>query len=290
MDGMPTVLVTGATSGIGAEAAVDLADRGWRVFVHGRDPDRGQDVVDRAERVGGEASFFRADFTDRAAVRDLAADVRDRLDGGLDALVLNAGLACDECRLGWGGIEETFAVNQVAPYLLTHDLAGSLAEAAPARVVVTSSAVHPRGELDFEDTGDIDCSGSYDALDAYARSKFANLVFTMELADRFAAENVTVNAFHPGFIPGSGLYRSLGPFFRTAITLSRVVPFVGMTVEKGAEGIVYLTDAAEVADTTGAYFHRRRRKEPDSRVSDPARRELLWSVCADVAGVDPDWP
>lgn len=285
-----TVLVTGATSGIGAKAAVDLATRGWRVFVHGRDRSRGEAVVERARRASASdnVEFLRADFADRSAVRGLAETVRERTSR-LDALVHNAGLSRGSCRLAWDGVEETFAVNQLAPYLLTHDLATLLVDSS-ARVVVTASAVHERGELDFEDPTALVCAGSYDALAAYARSKLANVLFALELADRFAGSAVTANALHPGFVPGSRLYRHTGLLFRAAITLSRYVPFVGTAVEEGAEGIVYLVDSPEVEETTGAYFHGREREEPDPRVHDADRRERLWNLCADLADVSPDWP
>lgn len=287
MSETPTALLTGATNGIGAAAAVELASRGWHVLVHGRDPQRGEAVVARAQEAGGDATFFRADFANREAVRDLADEVRDHTDR-LDALVLNAGIASDPCRLVWDGVEETFAVNQGAPYLLTHELVDLLEQSAPARVVATSSTVHTRGELDFAGPEDIDCAGDTDTLDRYARSKLANLAFVMELADR--TDDVTVNAFHPGFVPGSKLYRNVNPLFRAAITAAQVIPFLGTSVDDAASGLVYLTDSEDVADVTGTYFEGTQPTAPDSRVDDPELRDLVWSVSASVAGVDPDWP
>lgn len=287
-EGTPTALITGATSGIGAEAAVTLAGRGWKVYVHGRNRRRGEAVVARVRAAGGDATFFQADFSSREAVRALADAVRSRTDR-LDALVLNAALSTDECRLAWDGVEEVFAVNQVAPYLLAHDLVDMLTATVPSRVVITSSGVHSRGELDFDGPADIDCAGDYDALDSYARSKLANLVFAMALADRLDGTGVTVNALHPGFVPGSGLYRNAGLPFRVALTALRIIPFVGTSVEDGARGLVYLTDSESVADTTGAYFHGTRRVEPDARVANSALQTLVWDVSAAVAGVDSEW-
>lgn len=283
----PTALLTGSTDGIGAAAAVELGARGWEVYVHGRDRRRGESVAARVREAGGTANFLRADLASPAAVRDLAATVRDRTDR-LDALVLNAALAREECRLAWDGVEETFAVNQLAPYLLAHELADLLRASAPARVVVTSSAVHSRGDLDLKEG--IDCTGDYDTLDAYARSKLANLLFTVELADRFEDAGVSVNAFHPGFVPGSGLYRHVGPLFRVVVAVARTLPFVATSVAEGAEGIVHLSDSTAVEDVTGAYFHGTERTEPDPRVGDLELRARLWSTCATLAGVDSDWP
>lgn len=289
MSETPTALITGATNGIGAEAAVELADRGWQVLVHGRNRERGETVVARARNAGGTATFLQADFTSRKAVRDLATDVRDQTDH-LDALVLNAGVVSDTCRLVWDGVEEMFAVNQLAPYLLTHELVDMLRESSPARIVATSSTMHTRGELDFDGPEDVDCSSDSDVFGLYARSKLANLAFVMELADRFESADVTVNAFHPGFVPGSRLYRHVGPLLRALITAFRVVPFLGTSVEEAAEGIGYLTDSSDVADTTGTYFHGTEPAAPDPRVTEPELQNLIWSVSADLTGVDPEWP
>lgn len=157
-------------------------------------------------------------------------------------------------------------------------------------MVVTSSAVHSRDELGFSGPDEIDCTGDYDALDAYARSKLTNLLVAVELADRFGDAGVAVNAFHPGFVPGSGPYRHVGPLFRTVVAVARVLPFVATSVEDGAEGIVYLSDSTAIDDVTGAYFHGIRRGEPDARMTDPERRDQIWPVCATLAGVGPDWP
>ena len=289
MSDQPTALVTGATNGIGAEAAVELADRGWRVFVHGRDRERGERVVERTREARGEAAFLGADFASESGVHDLADELRSRT-ARLDALVLNAGVASDGCRLAWDGVEEMFAVNQLAPYLLAHELSDLLKRSSPARVVLTSSTMHTRGELDFDAPAEIDCTDAGSVLDRYARSKLANLAFATELADRFEGDGVTVNAFHPGFVPGSRLYRHVGPAFRAALAAARLLPFVGTSVDDAAAAMVHLVDDDAVADTTGGYFHGTERATPDSRVTDPDRRELVWSISAELAGVDPDWP
>ncbi|WP_255148887.1 SDR family NAD(P)-dependent oxidoreductase [Halorarius halobius] len=278
-----TVLVTGATSGIGRVAAERLGARGWRVLVHGRNRDRGAQVVDAIESAGGEAAFHRADFADFDAVRGLAARVRE--EPRLDALVNNAALSAGEYR-EVEGVESTLAVNHLAPYLLTHELLPLLRESAPARVVVTASGVHYRGDVDPDDLS-VD---EYDALDAYARSKLANVLFAVELADRLDPEAVTATAYHPGFVPDTGLYRDASLPVRAGTWLAARVPFVGTSTSEGADGLVYLTDSDEVAGVTGAYFAGRERTTPDSRAEDRALRERLWDVSADLVGVDPDWP
>jgi NAD(P)-dependent dehydrogenase (short-subunit alcohol dehydrogenase family) len=278
-----TVLVTGATSGIGRVAAERLGERGWRVLVHGRDRARGEQVVDAIESAGGEATFHRADFADLDAVRELADQVRE--EQRLDALVNNAALSTDTYREA-GGVELTLAVNHLAPYLLTHELVPLLRDSAPARVVVTASGVHFRGEIDPDDLAMDD----YDALDAYARSKLANVLFAVELADRLDPDEVTANAYHPGFVPGTGLYRDSSLAVRLATGLAARLPVVGTSTEAGADGLVYLTASEAVADVTGAYFAHREREAPDARARDERLRERLWTVSADLVDVDPDWP
>lgn len=275
--------MTGATSGIGRVAAERLGERGWRVLVHGRDRGRGEQVVDAIEATGGHATFHRADFADFDAVRGLAERVRE--EDRLDALVDNAALSVDEY-LESEGVELTLAVNHLAPYLLTHDLLPLLRESAPARVVVTASGVHYRGEIDPEDLSVDD----YDALDAYARSKLANVLFAVELAARLDPEQVTANAYHPGFVPDTGLYRDASLPVRLATGIAARLPFVGTSIADGADGLVYLTDGEAVAGVTGGYFARREQEEPDARANDTGLRERLWDVSADLVDVAPDWP
>lgn len=276
-------LVTGATSGIGHVAAERLAERGWRVLVHGRDRARGERVVDDIQLAGGDAVFLRADFADFDAVRELATRVR--AEPRLDALVNNAALSVSEYR-ETEGVELTLTVNHLAPYLLTHELVPMLQDSAPARIVVTASGVHYRGDIDPDDLS----MPTYDALDAYARSKLANVLFAVELATRLDPDEVTVNAYHPGFVPSTGLYRDASVPVRVSTRLASVVPFVGTSTAEAADGLVHLTATDSVAGVTGAYFAGREREQPDARAEDERLRERLWAVSADLVDVDPDWP
>ncbi|HET7322847.1 MAG TPA: SDR family oxidoreductase [Halococcus sp.] len=285
MDGR-VALVTGATGGIGRAVACRLGSLGATVVVTGRDRERGRTTVREIERAGGGGAFFRADFTEMDAVRTLADTFCERYDR-LDVLVNNAACSREERRLTDDGHEETFAVNHLAPYLLTHDLIERLRASTPSRIVVTASSVHHRGELDFND---LQLTSGYGALDAYARSKLANVLFTTELASRLGGTGVTANAVHPGFVPGSGLYRDASLPVRAFTTVAARLPRIGTSVEEAAAGLVHLAVAPETADTTGAYFEGRERTEPDSRAHDEQLRERLWDVSAELVGVDADWP
>lgn len=273
--GVPTALITGSTRGIGAAAAEALGQRGWTVLVHGRDADRGEAVAAAVGDAGGTGEFQAADFGDPDAVETLAGAAVDR---EVDVLVNNAGHALSSRAFtDWPGVEATLAVNHLAPYRLTHDV---LAERDLDRVVVTASAAHRNAPLDLEDLAMDD----YDALGAYARSKLANVLFAAELDDRFDGP---VAAYHPGFVPGTGLYRASPVYVRVATRLASLLPRVGTSVDLGGTGLARL--AAE-ADVEGGYYAGKYRRDPDPRAEDRELRRLLWEVSAELVGVDPSWP
>ena len=309
---MKTALITGATSGIGRDAARRLGDRGWRVLVHGRDEAAGAEAVAEVEAAGGEASFHRADFADLEAVRELAAAVRGSVDD-LDALCNNAGLSAAEYRESEQGYELHVAVNHLAPYLLTHELVDALADGG--RVVTTASIAHRNGDVDLERlaeegaTGELGVTGRRElrAVDAlaeltglsratglqgfsgYSDSKLANVLFTRELARRLP-DGRTANCFHPGIVPGSEVGRN-APFPASLGWESLgLVPGLSDSVEDGGRALAYLASSPEVDGVNGAYFDKRRRRRPARHARDDAAARRLWEVSADLVGVGPAWP
>ncbi|MFC7098889.1 SDR family oxidoreductase [Halobaculum marinum] len=291
------VLLTGGTSGIGRAAVRRLAATGATVVTVGRDRERGRAVAaDVTAETPGRVEFRRVDLADQSAVRNLASAVDDEYDR-LDALVHNAGLSSKERRETADGVELTLAVNHLAPYLLTHDLVDLLGATRGARVVVTASSVHRRGKIDLDDSEDLDALNSrsgYDALDAYARSKLANVAFTLELAERLRAsartEGVVANCVHPGFIPTTGLYRDVSWRAKLLTRLAGAVPGVGTDVEEGARRLVAVTTDDAYADRTGLYVGGDGPEQPSAAARDAALRERLWRLSAALVGVDPDWP
>ncbi|WP_201764621.1 SDR family NAD(P)-dependent oxidoreductase [Salinarchaeum sp. Harcht-Bsk1] len=300
-----TVVLTGGTSGIGRRAALDLADRGAMVAAVGRDEERGREVETAAADAAGDVAFHRADLAEQAAVRELAEELFASYEE-IHALANNAGLARGDRIESPDGVELTFAVNHLAPYLLTHELLPRLRESAqsidgPARVVTTSSGLQYRGELDFDD---LQFESGYDGLDAYSRSKLANAVFTVELAERLdaagmgpddggagsAADGVVANCFSPGFIRGTRIW--LGSAWRSRLLTWLVawVPGVGTDLQTGADRMVDLLAAPEYGERNGVYVDQGEEQSPDYDAQDPAVREQLWDVSADLVGVDPDWP
>lgn len=279
------VLLTGGTSGIGRVAATTLAERGATVAVVGRDRARGESLVDEAAALSGEIRFHRADLATGDAVRSLATEVRETYDR-LDALVHNAGLSANDRIETADGIERTFAVNYLAPYLLTHELLDTLLASTPARIVTTGSEVHRRATFDFDD---LQFEQEYDALAAYSRSKLALLSFTLELAERLP-DGVTANSFHPGFVPSTDLFRDASLPTRLAIGIVGLLPGVGTSQQEGGRRLVRLVTDPAFGERTGVYVTDDGIVSPSDEASDPTLRARLWEYSADLVGVDPAWP
>lgn len=285
------VLLTGGTSGIGRAAVERLAESGATVLTVGRRAERGRRIADEVTSDSpGVVRFRPVDLGTFSEVRDLAVWVRDQTDR-LDALVHNAALSSQSRHLTEDGIERTFAVNHLAPYLLTHELLGLLADTGDARVVVTASSVHRRGTLEFDDIG---FEHGYDGLDAYARSKLANVAFTLELASRLddseRTEGVVANCVHPGFVPTTGLYRDVSWRAKLATRIVGAIPGIGTSVGEGARRLVEVVTDPTYGDQTGVYVGGDGPEEPSEQARDPHLRTRLWRLSAELVGVDPQWP
>lgn len=292
-----TVVVTGSTSGIGREAALSLGRLGARVVVHGRDEEEGRRVVEDIDETEGSAAFLRADFSTTSSVRDFAGAVRDEVEN-VDALLNNAGGLFSDGRLTEDGAEYTFAVNHLAPFVLTAELLPHLRETGgddePARVVTTSSNAHRRGSMDFDALTNVE---GYSGFGAYCRSKLANVLFTRELASRLDADDapVTANCFHPGAVPGTGFPRDTPLPFRVAAKAIAALPdavesVVATTVPEGAETLVYLAASPDVAEISGEYFYELRPRVPSDEARDDANARRLWEVSEELTDVEYDLP
>lgn len=279
-----TVLVTGGTGGIGRETVRALAGAGARVLLTGRDRNRGEAVVGDVAAEGGDAELLVADFASQTAVERLAAQVRARC-AGLDALVNNAGAYYPEARRTAEGVEATFAVNHLAPFLLTNRLF-PLLRAASGRVVTVSSDRHRRAEPEF--AGVRRPGPDYDGRDAYARSKLANVLFTLELARRARGTGVTATCLHPGFVPESGLFRDARRRVGVAFRALCALPFVPTrSPERAARTSVYLAASPDAADASGEYFEDCEPVDPAAAAADDGHRRRLWERSAELAGLDP---
>ncbi|MFT4890497.1 MAG: NAD(P)-dependent dehydrogenase (short-subunit alcohol dehydrogenase family) [Halobacteriales archaeon] len=274
-------LVTGSTSGIGRAAALALGRLGADVVVHGRDAQAGAEVVAELSRAGADATFVEADFADVDAVRDLATDVREEIDG-LDILVNNAGGLFRNGTLTDAGVGYTFHVNHLSPYLLTADLLDHLREGA--RIVTTASGAHKGASLDMERVRGAD---RYTGFKAYSHSKLANVLFAAELARRLDAtgREVTANSIHPGAIPGSGFSRFLpGPL---PGLFQRLEAIPGVTsVADGAAEILFVALSPRGAEVSGRYFANRQPHTPSEAARDEEAARRLWTKSATLLGID----
>jgi retinol dehydrogenase-14 len=268
-------LVTGASSGIGLEAAVVLASEGAEVVLVARDRARGEAALAEVKARGKSStpSLLLADLSSQAAIRELAAQFRKAHDR-LDILVNNAGTVSDQRRVTIDGLEQTFAVNHLAYFLLTNLLVDLLEKSAPARVVNVASVGHKSGELDFDDLGYE--RGGYWIMKAYARSKLANVLFTRELARRLEGKGVTVNCLHPGAV-ATPIWKKAPWYARPVLAVAKLFM---ISPAEGGSRIVYLATSPEVASETGGYFERNRRVPPAPLGQDDAIGQKLWDVSA----------
>jgi NAD(P)-dependent dehydrogenase (short-subunit alcohol dehydrogenase family) len=274
-----TCLVTGANSGIGLEISRGLAQQGAKVVMVARSPVRGQMARDDvAESTGNEAvEVLFYDLGSQRHVRRLAAEVLDRFDE-LHVLVNNAGLTLSERILTEDGIETTFAVNHLAPFLLTELLRERLAASAPARVVTVASDAHSGLTIDFDDlSGEKGFSG----WQAYGRSKLANILFTDELSRRLEGTGVTATCLHPGVVR-TGFGRR-GPGFIRAF--QKVGGFLLLSPEKGADTAVFLAASPEVEGESGGYYVKRKLKEPSRAARDREAATMLWDASWRLTGL-----
>ena len=272
-----TVLITGGTSGIGKATAVGLASMGARVGITGRDRGRADAAAASIARGSGAPAVdvFVADLSSQAEVRRLAGEVLSAYPR-LDVLINNVGGFWDTRHITADGLEHTFALNHLAPFLLTDLLLERLKQSAPARVVTVASGAHTGGRIDFDDLqGERSWSGSR----AYDQSKLANVLFTHELARRLQGTGVTANALHPGVVRTSfgaedpGLVqRLIVPFFRGFMK----------TPAQGAATSIHLSSAPDLDRVTGQYFAAGKPKRSSKASYDKAVAARLWQVSADL--------
>ncbi len=267
------VLITGVTAGIGRATALELAKKEATVVTINRNKEKSERVVDEIRQKSGndKVDYLVADLSSRKQVRRVADEFKSRFDK-LHVLINNAGVIPPERKETEDGFELQFAVNHLAPFLLTNLLIDQLKDSAPSRIVTVSSSAHSHTSLDFDD---LQSEEEYDPNEVYSRTKLANVLFTRELAKRLQGTGVTANCLTPGMVKTKMLEQYMG-----SSTAS------GASPKEGAETPVYLATSPEVESVTGQYFENNRAVAPSREAQDDETAKKLWRVSAELTGLE----
>lgn len=270
------ILLTGATSGIGKAAAKKLLKEGHFLILTYRQEEKADKLRQELEPLAAER--FDLQYCDLASFESIHAfaDYVCQNYKRLDVLINNAGVLNQRFRESKDGIELTFAVNHLAPFLLTNRLLGLLKKSAPARIVNVSSDLH-QGTIHF---GDVEMRNNYNGVAAYRQSKLANILFTKELARRLLPTEVTANAMMPGFI-ATALFEDLNIFMRM------LIPLFAKSPDKGAETLVYLALSDEVAGISGKYFKEKKEAISSRQSQNIELARRLWALSEQMVGLQP---
>src|SRR3981081_27058 len=280
-----TVLVTGGTGGIGKATAIGLATMGARVGITGRNLARAEQAAADIRAASGNTAgdAFAGDMSSQAEVRRLAIAVLDAYPR-LHVLVNNVGGFWAHRHWTADGLESTFALNHIAPFLLTNLLLERLKASAPARVVTVSSGAQSMGRIDFDD---LQGARNYSGQRAYNQSKLANVMFTNELARRLEGTGVTANALHPGVVRSNFGAEDQARWFAV---MSHVILPLLKTPAQGAQTSIYLASSTEIDGVTGQFFANRKSKRPNKVAFDTEMTAKLWNVSAALVGLTPATP
>ncbi len=275
-----TVLITGASDGIGKITALRLAEMGATIVGIGRNPEKCAIVANEIRSKTGnmQVDFLVADLSSQAAVHKLVREYESAYPR-LDVLINNAGAFMIRRQKSLDGIEMTLALNHLGYFLLTNLLMDRLASSTPSRVVVVASGAHFDGRMRFDD---LQFNHGYNGWSAYAQSKLANLLFAYELSRRTGDTGITVNALHPGFV-ASKFAQNNGSLIRLGMKL--VTRFIAISPEQGARTNIYLASSPEVEGVSGKYFVDcvPRRSSPQSY--DEAAAKRLWEISEKMVGL-----
>lgn len=273
-------VITGATSGIGQAAAIELARMGARLVLVARDRHRGEATMERLRTAASAAAHtvHYCDLSRIAEMKRVAADIAAS-EPRIDILVNNAGGLFGSRKVTQDGLEKHFALNHMAYFVLTHGLGERLLASSPARVVNTTSVLHFGANLDFDD---LQTANFYNGVRAYSRSKLCNVMWTRELARRWAGRGVTVNCFHPGVVASR-----LGNDSVSLLSFGwRIIKLFALPPQRGARTLIYLATSPAVADVTGGYFENCQLVRPSEDAEDDQAARRLWIESAQLAGIE----
>lgn len=267
----PLAVITGANSGMGLAASVEMAKRGYRVVMVCRHIGRGQEALAEAFKrsASGDLDLMICDLGSLSSIRRFAAEFNSKYDT-LDVLINNAGVVSLKRQETSDGFEAMMGVNHLGHFLLTNLLLPNLLQAEQGRIVVVSSGIHKIGDIRYADPH---FRKGYTVWSGYAQSKLANILFTKELARRLTGTSVTVNCLHPGAVATRiGVDRQTGFGKRILAMLKPVF----LTPEQGADTAVYLATSPEVRGVNGDYFYKRKVSPLPAKAKDPEQAARLW--------------
>ena len=262
-----TILITGSTDGIGKQTALELAELGAKVILHGRNESKVKQVSQEfGQKTGNDQlDFFIADLSSLQQIRTMGLEIQRKYNR-LDVLINNAGVAMNKLEMSDDGYEMTFAINHLAVFAFTLLLLGLMTRSAPSRIINVSSMVHS-SSLNFKN---LVKPRHFDGWEVYCQSKLCNILFTYELAEKLQNLGVTVNCLHPGVIDTKLLRVNFGG---------------GSPVTEGSRKLVYLATAPELATVTGKYFTDNRQTRSAKITYDVETRKKLWNLSEKLCGL-----
>jgi len=262
------VLITGSTDGIGKQTAIDLAEMGARVIIHGRNEDKAKETAQDVIRITGNNNldFIAADLSSLNQIREMADDLYQRFSK-IDVLINNAGVFQTTRDLSEDGFEMTFAINHLSYFLLTNLMLDLIKISEYKRIVNVASQAHGH-DLDFDN---LQGEKYYEGYDAYARSKLCNIMFTYALSKKLQGTGVTANVLHPGVISTKLLHEGFG--------------MGGAPIESGSKTSVYLASSEEVKNVSGKYFVNRRESSSSQISYNVEVQEQLWELSEKMTAV-----
>jgi len=263
-------LITGATSGIGKETAIELARQGMKVIFSNRNEEKGRAVMEEIIQSAGNKDVYcyYCDLASFNSIREFASQVKKNHEK-LDILINNAGIWMNKKLITVDGIEYTFAVNHLAPFLLTSLLLDMIPKSKGGRIINVSSGIHYMGWLDLSDPEFK--NAAFNAKKAYTQSKLANVLFTRELAARIKENEINVNCLAPGWV-NTGLFRHSNPIVKLSARLWALTPL------QGAQTTIFLATSDEVQNITGEYFEKKQVKKSAKKSYDKELMIKLWEL------------
>ena len=265
-------IITGANSGIGKETALSLAKLGATVILLCRNYERGNIALKSiiTESNNKNVELMLCDLSSQNSISDFISKFKNKYDS-LNVLINNAGILLNKRTISVDGVENTFAINHLGPFILTNSLLDLLKSSSPSRIINVSSSGHYRANFDLDN---MQGEKKYSSFEAYCKSKLYNVLFTYELSRKLAGSNVTVNCLHPGFIP-TNLFANSSFFYKAIV---KILSPILIDAKSGSKTSTYLATSKDVENITGKYFVKCKPKQSSKISYDKSASKNLWDI------------